>query len=198
LILLSTNIYSLDFEWGLKAGINRNEMYVTRLISDETGFEERYDFLMGAVLKYEINHLFVQIEALYNRKGFIENGFIGNIYTRLHYFDFPILVGLSYYDINLYVGLYYSKYITSYQEIDYHDDIIYEDYSDWGKMDEDLKDYDYGYLLGFGYRWRDISVDFRYSKSRVKYEKGDFDLWYSGRIDGFDQWSLNFTYFFKM
>ncbi|MBN2695590.1 hypothetical protein JXR93_13090, partial [bacterium] len=91
------------------------------------------------------------------------------------------------------------KYKTSFEEIDFDDSYEYQDdYTRWGEMDHEIKDYDYGYLLGVGYRWREISVDFRYSKSTVEYLKGKFDYWYRGRIDGFDQWSLNFTYFFKI
>ncbi|MBN2694694.1 hypothetical protein JXR93_08530, partial [bacterium] len=91
------------------------------------------------------------------------------------------------------------KYKTSFEEIDFDDSYEYQDdYTRWGEMDREIKDYDYGYLLGFGYRWKNISVDFRYSKSTVEYEKSVAPDYYRGRIDGFDQWSLNFTYFFKM
>ncbi len=206
--LISINIFAInhvdldfDFDFGVKAGINFNNIYrVDDRIGRDIPNSYATGFSLGFLIKVNLSkYVYLSTEFLYNRKGFrfIEQDYEdenSSDYSRIvDYLEYPFIFGLKYKGFYGYLGYYYAtfkesglicnkgKYCSTH----------YDDY------DGRLADDDKGVLMGVGYQlFNKYLFDFRFSRGTKKINLYDGDEEYSTGIDFFYQYILSIGYIF--
>lgn len=155
----------LSAEIGIKGGLNLSNFF----FSDSLGSEWNYlqNFQAGAFFSiYLLKNFSIQPELLYTKKGATADGmFKGEKITEseeLTYIKIPLLVKVQFpYKVNFKVGFFSGIYtainIGAKSITKYKDESIEED------IKNEIKDMDFGFVLGLNIEFKKLIFDFRYT-----------------------------------
>ncbi len=183
MILLPNSSLAIELTGGLKIGANFANFYGEDLKELEEGlgedFESRLGICIGGFITVNISEMFaIQPEVLYSMKGSkVEGTLFGETFKvefNLSYLEIPVLVKLRIptqgnVKPSLFVGPSLAIKLSGKGKIEYAGESEEEDL-------EELKDTDFGLIMGAGIDFGKLTVDLRYNLGLTKIPEEDDDV----------------------
>lgn len=183
MILLPNSSLAIELTGGLKIGANFANFYGEDLkeLEEELGenFESRLGICIGGFITFNISEMFaIQPEVLYSMKGSKAEGTLfGETFKlqfNLSYLEIPVLVKLRIptqgnVKPSLFVGPSLAIKLSGKGKMEYAGESEEEDI-------EELKDTDFGLIIGAGVDFGKLTVDLRYNLGLTKIPEEDDDV----------------------
>lgn len=183
MILLPNSSLAIELTGGLKIGANFANFYGEDLKELEEGlgedFESKLGICIGGFITVNISEMFaIQPEVLYSMKGSKAEGTLfGETFKlqfNLSYLEIPVLVKLRIptqgnVKPSLFVGPSLAIKLSGKMKFEYAGESEEEDI-------EELKDTDFGLIIGAGFDFGKLTVDLRYNLGLTKIPEEDDEV----------------------
>ncbi len=202
-MLAVTSIFISTASYGQEAKFGVNTSYRTTFTSGINNYNPTLSYIPSIGFNLQLSQSKHSIASLYSEFNFvstnidayydIKNLFKGNVYSYLYSFELPLMLDIKlgrafhiraggYMDLLLdadtdYVGAHYNGYGEAYQ-IDYNY-------------------FDYGFAVGCGFSFNQISLDFRYrySLTDITHYHSPSPFFKGARTESFE---FSISYFFNL